>query len=333
MGCDPFLLERVIKDSGLSYSETRSSYVLTCPKCNKRKKLYIRKTDGIFCCWVCRTTDGFQGKPEYALSELIGCSVREAIGMLYEDELDSPPNECLINLDSFFQNGEVPEDVKEIMPSLRWPFDYFKIDDEKSYKGLAYLESRGVPKEVAIQYDIRYCPQERRVIFPVKTISGELLGWQGRLTFNPQKYIDEKGELTSSLKIKSSDSLNGIRDRVLMFAERLVGSNHAVLSEGPFDGVKLHLVGGNVATMGKSVSVGQLNLIKNYGIKKLYIALDPDAAEEVIRVVRDFYSDFELYNMFDIPNKDIGEMSFKEAYEVFLSSKKINGGNLFIFLG
>jgi hypothetical protein len=76
--------------------------------------------------------------------------------------------------------------------------------------------------------------------------------------------------------------------------------------------------------MGKEVSRHQIRLLINSGVKRVYIALDPDASESIERLVTEMNGDVELYEM--IPQKlgmktDLGAMRFEDVYELFLSAK------------
>jgi hypothetical protein len=83
--------------------------------------------------------------------------------------------------------------------------------------------------------------------------------------------------------------------------------------------------------MGKVVSKGQIDLILKSGVKKVYLALDPDAAMETQKLLG-VLADLECY-LLQPPNgkKDIGELSLEEAYEAFLNAPLLNPGHLFIF--
>jgi hypothetical protein len=172
-----------------------------------------------------------------------------------------------------------------------------------------------------------FWPAESRVVFPV-TSNEKLLGWQSR-TILPDKWIGEDGEIHSVPKALTYSGL--AKDRTLMFADRIVGS-HAVLCEGPIDAIKAHLVGGNVASLGKAVSKYQLNLLVNSGITKLYIGLDPDASDEVSGIIRKLSEyDIEIYDMRP-PNGDLGAMTFEAVYDLYLNAPKVNAANIFLNL-
>jgi hypothetical protein len=134
--------------------------------------------------------------------------------------------------------------------------------------------------------------------------------------------------------------------QVVMFANRLQQSKHVVVCEGPIDAIKAHLCDGNVATMGKAVGAGQVQTIRDPerltrahvgafhcgGIEKVYLALDPDAARETGRLIREF-SDMEVYLMTPPKGrKDLGEMDYGEVLDLFHSARRVGAGHLSIHL-
>lgn len=328
---DPEVLRNLIEGSGLSYAQNSVSWIFTCPRCGKSKKLYISKKSGRFVCFRCKETDNFQGHPEYALTELLGEPVQEIAKKLYGDVPLHAEMWIDVQLVDFFGDGDpLDEELASEHEILTWPWDYHPINDEHALRGRLYLASRGIPAKLAAEYDIRYCPQMRRVYFPVAS-HGVLYGWQGRLVI-PHVYEDQDGELQEMLKILSSRGMR--RERLLMFADRIQGSDHAVVCEGPVDALKAHYCGGNVATMGKAVSRQQVELLRNSGVKRIYLALDPDAAEEMHRLVNELGGDVELYEM--VPKGggkvDLGAMTFEQVYELFLNAPRVEPGRLFVFV-
>lgn len=316
-------------EGGASFKQNTKSFILTCPRCSKKDKLYIRRNDGRFVCWYCREIDGFQGHPEYVLSELCGLPVKEIRKQLYGDESTRPAQLFLdLNLSDFEDEDFI--DLPPVPKPVAWPLEFFSLDHEASVKGVEYLEGRGVPKSIAMEYGIRYHPAKQQVIFPVQH-RGNLYGWQARLTTGDKPYWDDKRQrMVSPLKVLTSPDLQ--RDRTLMFMDRLDGSQHAVLTEGPFDGLKAHLCGGNVATMGKAVAKSQLELIRNSGIHKLYIGLDPDAYLEVNRI-RKIMTDVVLYDLRPpAPYKDLGEMPMDAVRALFESAPELHPADVVIYL-
>jgi len=329
----PERLKDLIENSGLSRHQNSRSYIFTCPLCLKKDKLYIRKTDGKFVCFVCAEGERrFRGRCEYALTELLGWPIRELRHRLYGDDIDSKTIDELLSFqlyDFYAEEDEITEDVTSTLPTLSWPFDFYPIDDPKAVRGLKYLEQeRGVPLALAKVYGVRYCPPQRRVIFPVE-VNGRLIGWQAR-SIIPTEWYDDDGFVHTMPKILGNKGLR--REIALMFGDRLQGSKHAVVCEGPLDGIKCHLIGGNVVTMGKAVSEAQLRVIRNSGVTKVYLALDPDAASEMDRICHAL-GDLELYHLVPIRGrKDLGACTPLEVLGQFQCAQRVDSATAFVYL-
>lgn len=331
---DPLTLRNYISDVGLKPKENSRSYVFDCPRCKHKDKLYIEKRTGRFICFYCAEIDGFQGRVEYALSELLGLAVERIKVALYGLGNVNATAQITIKLIDLFGDEEPPEEFTEPL-SIEWPTGFLPLDDKHSARGAEYLAGRGIPLEVAMEYGIRYCPMKRAVAFPVR-LNGKLYGYQTRLVI-PHKGVTEEGVEYEGLKVLSS---KGIPRSMVMFGDKIEGSDRAVVCEGPVDALKAHLVGGNICTMGKAVTPAQVRLIRESGVRKVYLALDPDAAAEVGRLVREFYDPIdgcEVYYV-EVPPRsdgkkaDLGELSMEEARDLILNARRVDPSNLFIFL-
>jgi hypothetical protein len=329
---DPQRLQAFISSTGLSYRNGSSAYIFTCPRCEKKEKLWIRRSDGVFRCWACAESTRFKGRPEYALAELLKRPVGEIQSVLYDfAELDESFNLTIDLRDPW--DDAVENDIieDETFTEVAYPLDYCPILHKNAEKGLLYLESRGITSKIAAKYDMYYATTKRRVCFPVK-VGETLVGWQERLIL-PNKYYDKKTQkIVEVPKILSSPGLSGVRDRVVMFQNNLIGSPHAIICEGPIDAIKANYCGGAIATMGKAISQKQIQLIKNLGVSKIYLGLDPDAADTTAKLVSDFISDVEVYQIETGDKEDLGEMDFVQVYEAFLNAKKLTGGEVFIYI-
>jgi len=332
MAVDPNVLREVLTQSGLKFKQTSVSYVFDCVRCSGKQKLYIRKRDGRFVCWKCKETDNYQGKPEYALVDLLNLSLAEVKTALYGGSHVQVEVRLDLHLKDFFgDEDELDEDAVEV-PKVDWPVSYYPIEAPESKKGARYMAGRGVPLALSRLYGLHYAPEKERVVFPIAS-GNELYGWQERLVVST-KWWDPEGRERERPKILSSTGIP--RDRTLMFVDRLKGYEHAVLCEGPVDAIKAHACGGNVCTMGKAVSQQQMNLLLNGGVKKLYLALDPDAADEMQRLAYNHFDDVELYQML-APEKgaeksDLGAMDYSEVYDLFVGARRIEAGRLLFFL-
>jgi len=312
-------LAKLIEGSGLDYKLGKKSWIFDCPRCGKKNKLYIRRSDGRFVCWYCAKIDGFEGRPEYALRELLGLPLEDLRFKLYGIGLSAGGSFIEFDLQDFWDDDEEDPTVDDdpLIP-VTFPYHFYDLDHPFSKKGREYLEARGLPANLCREYDIRYSPIQRRVIFPVK-MGGTLYGWQAR-TILPGV----------EPKILTSDDLP--RDRALMFYDRLRGSPHAIIVEGPVDGLKCHLVGGNAVTMGKAVSRAQVRLVVESGVTRVYLGLDPDAAEETARLVRDLYG-IDVYVLEPARGyEDLGDMPLEGVVEQFHGAQRVTAGHLFLYV-
>lgn len=325
-------IRALLQEHGVSFKPNSKSFIMSCPRCGKSQKLYIRKADGRFVCWYCKEIDGFQGRAEFALAELCSLPVQEVQKRLY-GEGHGKPTAIYLTIDVADFEDEDSDDYVDLQQQLKpqaWPLDFYPLDHELGVKGARYLESRGIPTSVAMEYGIRYYPAKTSVVFPVQS-QGQLYGWQQRLVENDKPYWDERRKrIITPLKAITSTDLK--RDQVLMFSDRLNGSKHCVLGEGPIDALKAHLCGGNVASLGKAVSDAQLELIRNSGVDALYLGLDPDAYLELDRI-RKKMRDLVLYDFRPpAPFKDLGEMEMQAVKYHFDNAQVLNPAFVLIYL-
>lgn len=324
-------VKAILQEAGVAFKTNSKSFIMTCPRCQKKDKLYIRRQDGRFVCWVCKETEGFQGKAQYALAELSSLPVKEIEKRLYGDSaVDGASLHLDLDMSQFMDDEDEYIDLGPVMRTYEWPLDFYPIDDPASAKGRDYLARRGIDLGVAREYGIRYQPSRLRVIFPVQS-QGKLYGWQGRLVEGDKTYYSiEQGKFVKPLKALTFKELK--RDRALMFSDRLNGVKHCVLTEGPVDALKAHLCGGNVAAMGKAVSPTQLQLLRNAGVEKVYIGLDPDAYLEINRIRR-VLSDMVCYDLRPpLPYKDLGEMPMEAVKQLFDTAPILNPAQIVIYL-
>lgn len=316
---DTEALAELIEGSTLQFKKSATSYILDCPRCRRKDKLYIHRHRGSFICFYCAEIDGYRGRPEFALSDLLGVSLGDIRAKLY-GTTNRPAEEVPdFRVPNFFDDFLVEQDVSDPGPEFKMPAEFYPIDCEYSKPAIDYLARRGVPLEIAREYGLKYWAQQRRVVFPVKKIANrKLCGYQGRAIFD------------ADLKILSSENIP--RGESLIFADRITDS-HVVLTEGPFDAIKAHYCGGNVAAMGKVVSGQQLDLILGRGVKRIYLALDPDASAEMSLLVQRIGGRAEVFHMRPPKGcKDFGEATFEQVREAFDAAEPVNPLSLFVYL-
>lgn len=328
---DPVRLETFIRETGVSFKPTNKSFVFTCPRCNKPDKLYIYRDGSSFICFVCAETTGFKGAPEYGLKEITGLPVPEIRKALYGAERQIAGEELLMNFQEDEEVGEELDLSLDFAPDLIWPLHCYPLDSFDAKPGAKYLIGRGIPTDIAMEYDIRYSTEEKSIAFPV-TVGEQMVGYQYRI-IGPERYM-VKGpygdEPRKRLKVRSTPDIP--RDKVVMFQNRLIGASAAVLCEGPVDALKAHYIGGNVATMGKAVSDKQVAVIRNSGVKKVFIALDPDAALDIDPLVIKLGGIETCLVEVPKPYKDLGEMPLDLATTTVLDAQPVRAGRMYFFI-
>lgn len=325
---DASALKEMIDEAGLSFRQNSVSWILKCPRCLKKDKLYIRKRDGRFVCWYCASVDGYQGRPEFALKDLLPLPLKEICRRLYGSGV-THSHEFSVRLPllvDFFDEFDTIPDLLKPLPHMPFPLDFLRIDEDGSEKGVAYLQGRGVDLETAVRLGFMYHPATLRVVFPV-AVNGVVVGWQARL-IEQDHGIDATGRLWSVPKILTPKGFD--RGRAMMFQDSLTGSDHAIITEGPMDAIKASVCGGAVATMGKFMSEEQVRIVRAAGVKRVYLGQDPDAAGEVTRLCRLFHG-LDIYRLLpSVGRKDLGAMSKVEVLGAFRSAQKITTGNVFL---
>lgn len=297
-------------------AQTSRSYIFDCPACGGDKKLYVQKEDGRSVC--------FKQKSERCPKP--GSYATYALSLLANLPIDVVKREILEYVSQLsddisvsFDDPEQP--AEEPLPAGSLPIDTVMIDNPLAEDGANYLIGRGIPLEIQKKYDILYVPSMRRVVFPV-IMDKTLYGWQGRA-------IDK---VDHAFRMHNMEGI--WRARTLMFYNSIKNKDFAILAEGPISALKFDKVGNFVASMGKEVSRKQLQLLKESGIKKLYLALDRDAVDKLHSIMHHMNSiagnKIHFY-LIEVPEHrdDFGDCTFEECEAAFQSAKELSGDELF----
>jgi hypothetical protein len=307
----------LISEAGVGFKEKTNTIYTTCPLCQKDDKFSILKKSGSCICYRGSCTFGKRPFKEW-VALTFNISEKDAVTKLFGERTEEKKD---LNSQWTLRRPVVDEDetpVDFLLTSLKempWPeFHMYPLTQlPATQEGVNYLLGRGVPMETSAKYDIAYSKTYRRVYFPIK-MSGKCYGYQGR-------HIDK---VEDSLRVRNNEGFQ--RETLVMFADNLIGSDFAIIAEGPIDAIKFDLVGGNICTMGKVVTDKQLDIIKSYGIQKVYLALDDDALFEVNMLAEKF--SLETFRL-KVPEScvvrckqngkkaDFGECSFEEARQAF----------------
>jgi hypothetical protein len=325
-------LRETIVAGGVPFKQNAGSYIFACPRCLKRDKLYVRKRDGRFKCFYCAEVQGFSGWADWALAELLGRPQPELRALLYGDIVGQGTESFTVQLKDPWadEEDEILEESADDLVEVCWSPDIVDLDHGLAQKGVRYLESRGIDLDLARQYKLRYDVPSKRVVFPC-WVGGRLYGWQSRYVDQTTVVDLEQSRVKQIPKMLTQGQIGG---KILMFQDRLIGSHHAVLVEGPIDAIKCHDCGGNVAAMGKGVSTRQLEIISRMGIRKLYVGLDPDASQDIMRIVRQAETlGMTCFRLNPPPGRqDLGDATLAEVRHQFDQAPRIDTTSLFVFL-
>jgi hypothetical protein len=214
---------------------------------------------------------------------------------------------------SFLDNEKVLDELKEIP----YPNGFEHISSLFPSDARAYLEGRGIPMELVSLYDIKWNPNKRRVVLPI-FMNHKCYGYQGRAIDD----VDKK------LRMLNNEGFR--RESLVMFYDQVAVGGHVIINEGPFDAMKFHYCGGNIATLGKVVTNKQIELILQKKPSAIYLGLDDDAQAET-KVLKEKLRGVPIFEL-SVPQTaidrcqligkkaDFGECTFDEAKYAFFNA-------------
>ena len=192
--------------------------------------------------------------------------------------------------------------------------DYFKkslLSEEGKSIGLSYLKERNFDQKMIDRFEIGYSPEKindfsdaavkagykinflektgltivkddkqidrfrSRIIFPIKSMSGRVLGFGGRILDNSKKNIAKYINSPESLIYQKSKVLYGIFEG----KQSIVKNDNCYLVEGYTDVIKMHQNGitNVVSSSGTALTENQIRLISRL-TKNITVLFDGDAA-------------------------------------------------------
>lgn len=173
----------------------------------------------------------------------------------------------------------------------------------KDHPALSLLEKKKLdPVIVSTIYEARIYDLDPthiafgRIIFPVKTPDGQLIGWVGRTYLNTEpKYCNSKTRLTQSL----------------FNIERINSKDAIFIVEGIFDAIYLHIHGlPAVAALSSHLSQAQIDLLDKWPVK--IIMFDADAYDKAIACSRKISNAF----VWKLREGDPDELDSRELQDI-----------------
>lgn len=221
---------------------------------------------------------------------------------------------------------EVKERSKEIefMDALKYPSVTIPCP---------YYIDRGFSPETLIKFGIgqtQQFPYTARSLVPIKYIDGRLMGFSGRSTYpkcEKCSFYHSKYQTCISKDYEYAHMFNkwfhysGMKKNLTMYnIERIHNTKKLAIVEGPSCVWRLDTFSvPSCATLGKTFSQEQYNILKAIGIDSVLLLSDQDEAGLEFRkkFISKWHSVFKIY-IIDLPKKDITEMSDEEIKNTIL---------------
>jgi len=273
-----------------SYRKTGSGIKVTCPVHNngreQKPSCYIRESDGVYHCFACSSKGPFYT----FVAHCFETSEEEAKQWLIQKYGVKTSEKFIIG-----------DDIERNYNHSKYQA-YIDKNILKEFKDWTpYFKTRGITRETAKRFNLKYDAEHRLAVFPCYDIKGNLVMLHTRS-------IDRKTFCLDKDVPKPVFGLyNIIRD----------GETKAVITEGPFDALKASQFGiPGCATLG-NLSPSQIEQINESGIKTLYIMFDNDVhGREFAETLKKNLSKSIIFYEPELPldKKDIGELNYEEFW-------------------
>lgn len=304
---DAARIEDVIGDF-VSLKKRGANHIGCCPFHNeKTPSFYVSPSKGIFKCFGCGEAGdvvAFLKKHEhFTYPEALLYLAKKYNIEVREEEQTDEQRERQNERDALFHLSEF---AQKYFADLLWG------DEMGRAVGLSYFHSRGLSDEIIRRFGLGYCLDEwsnftdharrngysdavldktgltifkedtgksydrfrGRVMFPIYSISGRVLGFSGRV-------LSSEKQAAKYVNSPDSDIYNKSRTLYGLFQARTAISkaNKCYLVEGNIDVISMHQSGveNTVASCGTSLTVEQIRLIKRY-TPNVTVLYDGDSA-------------------------------------------------------
>ena len=304
---DAARIEEVIGDF-VSLKKRGANHIGCCPFHNeKTPSFYVSPSKGIFKCFGCGEAGdvvGFLKKHEhFTYPEALKYLAQKYHIEIKEEELTDEQKERQSERDALFHVSEFAQ---------KYFADLLYNDEMGRAVGLSYFHSRGLSDEVIKAFGLGYCLDEwsnftdyarkngysdavlektgltifkedtgkqydrfrGRVMFPIYSISGRVLGFSGRI-------LSSEKQAAKYVNSPDSDIYNKSRILYGLYQARsaISKANKCYLVEGNIDVISMYQSGveNTVASCGTSLTTEQIRLIKRY-TPNVTVLYDGDAA-------------------------------------------------------
>lgn len=292
------ILQQILGQSRRStHKSGHENYAFFCPLCHHYKpKLEIELISGNWHCWKCDA----KGKTPYSLLKRL-----------------SVPKDILEQVKGRYKRtGDYtkPQAPPKQDPPLTLPKEYISLTLPETGSwfqktAIKYLEQRNISKEDIARYDIGFCQEgqyDDKVIIPNYDSTGKLNYFIGR-SYNPN----------SPFKFQSPS----VDKDIIGFELYISCQFPVILCEGVFDAITIRR--NAIPLYGKTISKKLKEKIIQERPPKVYIALDPDAIKDIVKIAEYFVSNgIETY-LVELSDGDPSEIGHERFWEILKQAKKM----------
>jgi len=314
--CSDFDLKGFLHDRDIEFEEIGSQLIFEkCPKCGRSKKFYVNQDTKQFQCFRRSCKFGIGQNLAHLISYIDNITYWQAFYKIIGKRKKLP-----IKLDSQLKDPYQSKDKEirlEVLPEINLPYNFYDFGrpHRANSEGLLYLQSREIDHKLAKKFDLRYCPEMKRIIFPV-TMYGKIVGYQGRDITNRWKNNPKYPKALTSKGFQKSKALfnyDRVRDKKLI-----------TIVEGPVDAIKAHRINA-VAQFGSVLSEYQFKLIREIpDLETVIIALDSDAIEAIDETAKMLAPFYDIFVIRFPKGKDPGDFSPDEIVDFAKSACTYN---------
>jgi len=258
--------------------------------------LYVNRRSGLYFCQRCESN----GHVSYLL--------KSSTDLLVYDENKKTKVEALLELFS-----PKAEERAEEIKTADLPDDYVPIHDYPHSEAARYLESRGIPLELAIKRGIGFGMglNKGRVIFPMFNDSrSKCIYWVARSYANQDHYDGCKCFLC---KIRYKNAPDTKR-RYFIYGIEFCRGDECCVTEGAISA--LNAGPNSVGTLGKYVTDEQLEILADR-FDKIQVALDPDAKLKAYHLAKKLMMRRKHVEFIPLPsNKDPADLGVNKMMEL-----------------
>lgn len=236
----------------------RGSLGIKCPFCGSAdpsEHMVLKPFGAYWHCWRDRAHRG--SNPTKLVQAILGCSLAKAHD-LTRSHRSIPPISADLHEQIALSLAKSSLVAASSLAAVKYPqmpaqFREFG-NDYAAQPFLTYLANRGFhelvsrPDLLTFKYNLHYCvsgPFKGRIIFPVVQ-DGNLISWTGRSIYPASKKIHRYKSLTTDPEKAQEMGLEPAAaplNNALLWQDQLQGGKTLVITEGPFDALKVRYLG------------------------------------------------------------------------------------------